>query len=233
MTPSETPTRIVIIGGKGGGGHAAQVVLNLARAGRPYTFEGYLNDRLAPGAALYGGSVLGKLDDWPTLDEDVRFLAPLHKVGHMQQNCTRLIDLGIPDSRWATLIDPMATVAENSSLGPGSYVVGFAGISIDSTVGAHCTLRANARVGNDVTVGDFVFVGVNSVLCTGSRVESGAHLAPGALVGNDVQVGRFAVVGLGAVVTRDVPNYAVVVGNPARVLKTIEPIDVPSWSFHP
>ena len=150
----------------------------------------------------------------------------------MQQNCVRLIELGIPKSRWATLIDPMALVAENSSLGLGSSVVAFANLSLDSAVGAHCTLRSGSRVGNDVTVGDFVFVGVNSIICTGSKIESGAHIAPGAMVGNDVRVGRFAVVGLGAVVTRDVPDYAVVVGNPARVLKMLEPIDVPSWSFH-
>ena len=105
-------------------------------------------------------------------------------------------------------------------------------ISIDSVVGAHCALRAGARVGNDVTVEDFVFLGVNSILCSGSKIEAGAHIAPGAAVGNDVRVGRFAVVGLGAVVTKDVPDYSIVVGNPARVLREIEPIALPPWAFH-
>ena len=69
------------------------------------------------------------------------------------------------------------------------------------------------------------------MLCSGSKIEAGAHIAPGAAVGNDVRVGRFAVVGLGAVVTKDVPDYTIVVGNPARVLREIEPIALPPWSF--
>ena len=229
---SETPVQIAAFGGgTGGGGHVAQIILNLSRVGRPYSLAGYLNDRLPAGSALPGGNVLCDFDAWPTLDKNLLFLAPLHKVGYMQQNCARIIGLGIPGSRWANLIDPLATAADNSKIGLGSFVVAFASVAMNSTVGSHCAVRAGARVGNDVTVGDFVFLGVNSVLCSGCKIESGAHIGPAAAVGNDVRVGRFSVVGLGAVVTRNVPDYAVVVGNPARVIREIEPIEVPSWSF--
>jgi acetyltransferase-like isoleucine patch superfamily enzyme len=227
----EAPVKLAIFGGKGGGCHAAQTALNSDRSGGLYTFAGYLNDRLPPGSTLLGGKVLCSFDAWPQLDSDLVFLAPLHKVGFMQQNCTRLIKLGVPISRWAMLIDPMAAVADNAEIGLGTYLVSFASIGPDSKVGSHCALRQGAVVGNDVVVGDFVFVGANAMLCSGSKIASGAHIAPGAQVGNDVKVGRFAVVGLGAVVTRDVPDYAVVAGNPARLLREIEPVDVPSWSF--
>ena len=169
--PSETPSKIAVFGGKGGGGHATQTIFNLARSGEPYSFAGYLNDRLPIGSALYGGNVLCSFDAWRSLDESLLFLAPLHQAGRMQQNCARIVGLGIPEFRWATVVDPRASVAENSSVGPGTYVVAFASISIDSVVGAHCTLRAGARVGNDVTVADFVFLGVNSILCSGSKIE--------------------------------------------------------------
>jgi acetyltransferase EpsM len=229
---SQTPATIAVFGGKGGGGHAAQTIQNLARSGEPYTFAGYLNDRLPIGSALYGGTVIGSFDAWPSLDDSLLFLAPLHQAGRMQQNCARVLGLGIPDARWATLVDPQAAVADNSAVGLGTYIVALASISIDSAVGAHCTLRAGARVGNDVKVEDFVFLGVNSMICSGSRIEAGVHVAPGAMIGNNVRVGRFSVVGLGAVVTKDVPDYTVVVGNPARVLREIEPIAMPQWSFN-
>ncbi|MGH6824141.1 hypothetical protein [Methyloceanibacter sp.] len=228
---SETPLRIAVFGGKGGGGQATQTILNLIRSGRRYSFAGYLNDRSPVGTALLGGSVLGNFDAWPSIGSTTLFVAPLHKVGYMQQNCTRIIDLGIPSSRWATLIDPMAAVADNAVIGPGTYLVPFANVAMESTIGAHCTVRAGANVGNDVTVEDFVFLGANSILCSGAKIESGTHIAPGAKVVNGVRVGRFAVVGLGAIVTRDVPDYAVVAGSPARVLREIEPIAVPPWSF--
>jgi acetyltransferase EpsM len=228
----DTPVKIAVFGGKGGGGHAAQTILNIARSGGLHAFAGYLNDRLPVGSALYGGNVLCNFDDWPRLEQDLLFVAPLHNVGYMQQNCRRIIELGIPESRWATLIDPRADVADNFTIGLGSYLVAFATGAMDSSIGAHCTIRAGAHVGNDVTVGDFVFLGANTMLCSGSQIESGAHIAPGATVGNNVRVGRFSIVGIGAVVTKDVPDYAVVVGNPARMIREIEPIEAPSWSFH-
>lgn len=229
--PSSTPKKIAVFGGKGGGTHSAMTILNLSQAGQPYSFAGYLNDRLPVGTPIYCGNVLCSFDDWTSLDENLLFLAPLHQAARMQQNCARIIGLSVPNSRWATIVDPQAAVAENSSIGRGTVILPCASVSTHSVVGAHCSLRFGTRVGNDVIVGDFVFMGSNSIVCSSSRIESGAHIAPGAAVGNDVRVGRFAVVGLGAVVTKDVPDYAVVVGNPARMLRMIEPIALPAWSF--
>lgn len=55
------------------------------------------------------------------------------------------------------------------------------------------------------TIEDFVFIGMNSIILSGIRVGQGA------------------IVGAGAVVTRDVPPYSLVVGNPARVIRTYDP----------
>lgn len=52
--------------------------------------------------------------------------------------------------------------------------------------------------------------------------KKGAWFGAGATVLPGVTVGRYAVVGAAAVVTRDVPDYAVVVGNPARVTKILD-----------
>ncbi len=171
-TRPESPARIAVFGGKGGGAQATQTILNLARARHPYSFVGYLNDRAPIGSPLLGGNVLCPFDAWPDLDKDIFFVAPLHKVGYMQQNCSRIIELGIPASRWITLVDPQASIADDCSIGVGSYLVPFALVGMGSTVGAHCTIRAGANVGNDVTVEDFVFMGANSVLCSGTRIES-------------------------------------------------------------
>lgn len=51
------------------------------------------------------------------------------------------------------------------------------------------------------------------------EIEDGADLGVGAIVLPGVRIGRGAQVGAGSVVTRDVPEYTVVAGNPARVLK--------------
>jgi acetyltransferase-like isoleucine patch superfamily enzyme len=53
-------------------------------------------------------------------------------------------------------------------------------------------------------------------------IKDGAHIGIGAILMPGVLVGRGAVVGAGAVVTKDVPDYTIVAGVPARVIKKIE-----------
>lgn len=51
----------------------------------------------------------------------------------------------------------------------------------------------------------------------GAWIGAGASILPG------ICIGRYAVVGAASVVTKDVPDYTVVVGNPAKVIKSLDP----------
>ena len=57
--------------------------------------------------------------------------------------------------------------------------------------------------------------------CEPTLVKKGASIGSGATLLCGITVGEFAVVGAGSVVTKDVPAYGVVVGNPAKVLKML------------
>src|ERR1700722_6728884 len=92
--------RVVILGGKGGGTLAAQIVQDLFRLHRSHELVGYLNDRLKAGSTLYGGPIVGRFDDWRTLDDDICFVAPLHKAGSVEANVKRIAGLNIPSHRW-------------------------------------------------------------------------------------------------------------------------------------
>jgi acetyltransferase EpsM len=68
---------------------------------------------------------------------------------------------------------------------------------------------------------------VNAVLCGYVTLQEGAYIAPGAVVRERTKVGRYSVVGLGAVVIDDVPDGAIVAGNPARVIASVAEIGPP------
>jgi len=121
-----------------------------------------------------------------------------------------------------------------------------AGIRIGarSLIGESCILRGQGGIviGDDVYFGTLVqALAVNHVFADTSKpishqgitaqgieVADGAWVGSGAILLDGVRVGRNAVVGAGAVVNRDVPDYCVAVGNPARVVRNLQesPLEV-------
>jgi len=53
-------------------------------------------------------------------------------------------------------------------------------------------------------------------------VRNGAVINPGSIITAGITIGKNAIVSVGSVVTEDIPDYCIVVGNPARVVKKIE-----------
>lgn len=120
------------------------------------------------------------------------------------------------------------------------------GISIGarSLIGEACILRGQGgiTIGDDVYLGTLVQVlAVNHVFGDTSRpisaqgitaagisIVDGAWVGSGAIILDGVRIGRNAVVGAGAVVTKDVPDYSVVVGNPARVVRDLRRDPMPA-----
>jgi|CXWL01.1.fsa_nt_gi acetyltransferase-like isoleucine patch superfamily enzyme len=113
-------------------------------------------------------------------------------------------------------------------------------------IGDDCSIGQNFVVGciDEVTIGNKVLISSNvflgdtihgykdvsrpvidqPLLKRGAvRVENGAFIGINAIILPGVRIGRNAVVGAGAVVTADVPDYTVVAGNPARILRKYDP----------
>ena len=131
-----------------------------------------------------------------------------------------------------TRIWAFAHVMAGARVGRQCNVCGHAFVESGATVGDRVTVKNGVVVWNRVTVEDDVFLGPYAVFTNDLRPRSPAErrelrLTPtvvrrGATVGANativcgVEVGEYAMVGAGAVVTRDVPGHALVVGSPAR-----------------
>jgi sugar O-acyltransferase (sialic acid O-acetyltransferase NeuD family) len=208
---------VAVFGGRGGGALAAFAIGRLAALGRAACI-GFLNDVEGVGTLISSYPVLGPFSAWDNLPPTTQFIAPLHKVKQMRARADLIRRLGVPRNRWATVVDPVAVVAPDVVHGVGLFASAGCAIMCGVQLGDHVAVRNGAHVAHDCAIGDFVFVGVSAVVCGYVTVREGAHIAPGALVREGVSVGRYSVVGLGAVVVEDVPDGAVVAGNPARVI---------------
>jgi acetyltransferase-like isoleucine patch superfamily enzyme len=61
------------------------------------------------------------------------------------------------------------------------------------------------------------------LICRPILIRKGAWIGAGATIMPGVTVGKYAVIGSASVVTKDVPDYGVAVGNPARVIRMLDP----------
>lgn len=136
------------------------------------------------------------------------------------------------------------TIGEGTRIWAFAHVMSGAVIGSHCNVGDHAFIESGARVGNNVTIKnsvsiwdgvtleDNVFVGPNAVFTNDMNprsevkkspaqllatvVRSGATIGANATVVCGITIGRYAFLGAGTVVLRNVPAYAMMVGNPAR-----------------
>ena len=136
-------------------------------------------------------------------------------------------DVGPRTRVWA-----FAHVLPGASIGADCNVCDHAFVEGGAVVGNSVTIKNNVLLWDRVTVEDEVFLGPNAVFTNDVRPRAGASkgreawlptlVRRGATIGANatvvcgVTVGRWAFVGAGAVVVADVPDHALVVGNPAR-----------------
>lgn len=120
---------------------------------------------------------------------------------------------------FGTIIHPRAIVSKFSHIGEGTVVMAGVVVNADSRVGRHCILNTACSLDHDCVIGDFVHLAPNTSVCGGVNIGEGTLIGAGATVLPNISIGRWVVVGAGAVVTESLPDHAVAVGIPARVVR--------------
>jgi len=117
------------------------------------------------------------------------------------------------------------------AIGDNSFIGPFVEIQNGVRIGKNCRIQSHAFICEGVTIEDNVFVGhgamfINDVfpgigrkwLCKKTLVKKFAAIGTNATI-LPVEIGRGALIGAGAVVTKNIKDFAVAVGNPAKIIK--------------
>ncbi len=150
------------------------------------------------------------------------------------------VRIGAHSSVWDNVhIRHGAVIGERCIVGEKSY------IAYDVVIGHRVKINAFVYICAAVTIDDGVMIGAGTIftndrfprattpdlkqLCDSAPgehtlptlVKAGATIGAGSIVGNDLSIGRFAMVGMGTVVTKNVPDFYLVVGQPARPMGVV------------
>lgn len=123
------------------------------------------------------------------------------------------------NAEFGIAIHPNSVVSSSAELSSGTVVMANSSVNAGAVIGNHVILNTNCSVDHDCKLGDFVHISPQVGLAGNVEVGEGTHIGIGANVIQGVKIGKWATIGAGSVVIRDVPDYAVVVGNPGRIIK--------------
>ena len=129
-------------------------------------------------------------------------------------------------------------------IGDETKIGAFVEIQKNASVGKRCKISSHTFICEGVTIEDNVFIGHSVTFINDSYprsttaggglqteadwkvektvVKKGASIGSGATILSNISIGENAIVGAGSVVTKNVPPNTIVIGNPARLLRSIE-----------
>ncbi|WP_373056164.1 acetyltransferase [Zunongwangia sp. H14] len=110
-------------------------------------------------------------------------------------------------------------ISDSAVLKAGTVVMANAVINSEAHIGKHCIVNTAAVIEHEVVLGNYVHISPGAILTGNVKIGEGAHIGAGVSVIPGVHIGKWAIIGAGAVVINDIPDFAVVVGNPGRIIK--------------
>ncbi|MFB0768410.1 MULTISPECIES: acyltransferase [Aeromonas] len=146
-----------------------------------------------------------------------------------------LSDVQTSDIGKDTRVWQFSVILKQAKIGSDCNICAHTLIENDVIIGSRVTVKSGVYLWDGITVEDDVFIGpcaaftndkhprskvypdcfLRTVLQKGCSIGANATILPG------ITLGEYCMVGAGAVVTKDVPPYAVVIGNPAKVVKFV------------
>lgn len=208
--------KLIVIGASG---HMKDVAFIVESRPDNWDFVGILDDNPAlKGTTIAGRPLFGAVSMWREF-RDHAFVVAVGAPRARAAIVGVMTGQGAPE--FATLVHAAANVSGNAALGVGCMIGPGACVSFDATLGQHVIVNAGATIAHDDSIGNFCTIAPQAALSGNVTLEDGVEVGTAAAIRQGTRVARGAMIGMGSVVTRDVQANACVIGNPAKLLKTL------------
>jgi sugar O-acyltransferase (sialic acid O-acetyltransferase NeuD family) len=195
----------------GASGHAKVIAAGIMAGG--IEVDGLMDDD-ANKKGFFGIPFLGNYD--PKILVDNRIIIAIGNNNNRKSVAQKV------SHSFGIWIDRSANVSKHSKIDEGTVVMQSACIQVDVSIGKHVIVNTGAIVDHDCFLADFVHISPGATLCGNVKVGEGTIIGAGSVVIPNITIGNWVTIGAGAVVINDVPDFAVLVGNPGKIIKFVK-----------
>jgi UDP-perosamine 4-acetyltransferase len=207
----------------GAGGHATVLLDALLAAKLPLPIVALDNNPTLRGSSLFDVPIVGDDQQLETMIEQHGLTAFINGVGSAGPTIIhqRVYEQGLASGlEPLTIIHPGATLSAYAGAGPGLQMLAGSIVNPGTQIGSNVLINTGAIVEHDCHIGDHVHIATGARFAGNVTVEHSTHIGIGASIRQGIRIGASVIVGAGAVVVNDVPSGAVVVGVPARPVRS-------------
>ncbi|CAH8286173.1 sugar O-acyltransferase (sialic acid O-acetyltransferase NeuD family) [Mariniflexile fucanivorans] len=212
-------TNIVIIGASG----HAKVIIDIIERLNTCHIVGLIDSFKPKGTKMFNYTIIGKESDLLTLTKEYDFNLGIIAIGDnwIRKTLHNRIHTICPEFDFISVIHPNAVIGKNVKIGKGSTIMAGAIVNSDAKIGKFCIVNTKASLGHDSSINDYTSLAPNTTIGGNVKIGTCSAICLSASVIQDLTIGKHTIVGAAALVIKNVGDFKMVYGIPAKVVKTI------------
>lgn len=171
------------------------------------------------GTEIHGCPVIGSIEDCIKEKgiDNIEFMCAVGSVDLKREFVKRIG----PDGNYFSAVAPGVHKSEFVYIGKGTLICTGSIITTQVVIENHVIVNIDSTIGHDVVVEDYVNISPGVHISGYCTLKEGCNIGLGANILPRITIGKNSIVGAGATVTKDVPDNAVVVGVPAKIMREL------------
>ncbi len=209
--------KVVLIGG---GGHC-KVVISILKKLDNFEIAGIV-DNYKSESFISGIKIIGTDDDLRDI-----YKSGIHytliTVGSIKDNTKRYRLFNMAKEigyKFPVIISLEAIVDESVKIDKGTVIMPGSIINIDSSIGKNCIINTGTIIEHDCKIGDYCHIAPGVHISGAVNIGELSFIGIGATIIQGINIGKNVTVGAGSMVIKDIPDNVIVIGNPAKIIKS-------------
>ncbi|ARU56013.1 sugar O-acyltransferase, sialic acid O-acetyltransferase NeuD family [Oleiphilus messinensis] len=196
-----------------------RMILAVQTATPNFRVYGFIdNDPDKKGTEFYGYPIFGGVECVPRLVElGIQFVNLI--TGDLQSRFSVSREIARLGGKFTNFVHPNVNLTM-TDIGVGNYIQESVIVQAGVSIGDNASIHMGSLIGHESSIGNSVFL-AHAVSVSGCcEIGDGCFIGTNATILPRITIGKWSTIGAGAVVTKSIPDYSVVVGNPGKIIKT-------------